>query len=137
MTEQQKLMKLADLIDRIEYKSNFPTIYFRCVDRGTLGFEKKDVDVLKKLFEELGIKISQERPIAMTGSRIDEYMFEVHSDSNKVVEKLDFLHHRIDAWRTLRGWGGIQMTDDEKAFFAEQDLKMAALKARNAKGLGL
>lgn len=133
MTEEQ-ITALVSKIDGFEASGNFMRIYFK---------DPKDVDGLKKSFEDLGITdIINAKTIGATGYHIDKYMLEVnwiYSPQKKIIDDLEFRHKRMKAWSVLRGWGGAQMTEAEKKFFANQDAeidaKIAAYKLQQSKDM--
>lgn len=129
MTEEQ-ITALSSKIDRFEDHANFMRIYFK---------NPQDVDGLKKSFVDLGITdIINAKTTSATGYDIDEYMLEVnwrYSPQKKIIDDLEFRHKRMKAWSVLRGWGGVQMTEAEKSFFANQDLKIAAHKLQQSKDM--
>ena len=129
MTEEQ-IVAFCYQIDRFEDTSNFMRIYFK---------KPKDIESLKKTFADLGITdIINTKTISVTGSRIDEYMFEVnwrYSPQKKIIDDLETRHKRIKAWSVLRGFGGIQMTEAEKKFFANQDVTIATHKPQQSKDM--
>ena len=129
MTEDQ-ITTLSDQIDRFEDASNFMRIYFK---------NPEDVESLKKSFADLGITdIVNAKAVDVTGQGIKEYMFEVnwrYSPQKKIIDDLETRHKRMKAWSILRGWGGAQMTEAEKKFFANQDAKMAALRLQQSKDM--
>ena len=129
MTEDQ-IITLSNQIDRFEDDSNFMRIYFK---------NPKDVESLKKSFADLGITdIVNAKAVNVTGHEIKEYMFEVnwrYSPQKKIIDDLETRHKRMKAWSILRGWGGVQMTEAEKKFFANQDVKISASKLHQSKGM--
>jgi len=129
MTEEQ-ITALSYKIDRFEDNHNFMRIYFK---------NPQDVDGLKKSFVDLGITdIVKAKTISATGTQIDEYMLEVnwrYSPQKKIIDDLETRHKRMKAWSVLRGWGGVQMTEAEKKFFANQDAKIAARKLQQSKDM--
>lgn len=129
MTEEQ-ITALSSKIDRFEDHANFMRIYFK---------NPQDVDGLKKSFVDLGITdIMNAKTTSATGYHIDEYMLEVnwrYSPQKKIIDDLEFRHKRMKAWSVLRGWGGVQMTEAEKKFFANQDARIAAHKLQQSKDM--
>ncbi len=129
MTEEQ-ITALSSKIDRFEAPANFMHIYFK---------NPQDVDGLKKSLVDLGITdIKDARTTSATGYHIDEYMFVVdwrYSPQKEIIDDLEFRHKRMKAWSILRGWGGAQMTEAEKKFFANEDAKIAALKLQQSKDM--
>lgn len=128
MTEEQ-ITALSSKIDRFEDASNFMRIYFK---------NPQDVDGIKKSFEDLGITDIIDTTTSATGYHIDEYMLEVnwrYSPQKKIIDDLEFRHKRMKAWSVLRGWGGVQMTEAEKKFFANQDAKIVAHKLQQSKDM--
>ena len=129
MTEEQ-ITALSSKIDRFEDHANFMRIYFK---------NPEDVESLKKSFADLGITdIQNAKTTSATGYHIDEYMLEVnwrYSPQKKIIDDLDFRHKRMKAWSVLRGWGGVQMTEAEKKFFANQDAKIVAHKLQQSKNM--
>jgi len=124
MTEQQ-ITELVSQIHKFEESGNFMRIYFE---------HPKDVEALKKSFSDLGItEIIKVKPTKMSGSELQEYMFELgyrYSDQKKVIDDLERKHDRIKALTELWFKGGLQMTEAEKAFFAKKDMELAATKMK-------
>lgn len=122
MTKNQ-ILELANQIDRFETRGNYKAIYFK---------KPKEVESFKKMFADCGIiDIIQAKATMMSGHQVEEYMVEVnyrYSDQKNIVDDLEYAHKRMKAWSILRGWGGTQMTNAEKEFFAKQDINIAAMK---------
>ncbi|MCQ2581594.1 MAG: hypothetical protein MJ170_01275 [Alphaproteobacteria bacterium] len=123
---QNQILELANQIDRFEIHGNYEVIYFK---------NPKDVEGLKKMFADCGITdVVQAKATIMSGLNVDEYMVEVNyrsSEQKNIVDDLEHAHKRMKAWSILRGWGGTQMTNAEKDFFAKQDMNVAARKMQS------
>lgn len=55
----------------------------------------------------------------------------------KILREIEQAWLRLKAFRTLRGWGGLSMNDQEKRFFENEDKKIEQFKKINkSNGMG-